>query len=162
VVATVGFGGHNMQDKFLRILAAQLAVGDPQKHPEFAGTVASVDTRDFWREVDESPTNQDYHYNRNAETYMLVGDALGRAMVGLLGGKAEPLPRPPRPKRVTQQQTAEPSEEEKAAAQKALAPIILDGIAASYVANPRYNAALVSEAAGEKLQAPLCPVQNTQ
>lgn len=150
VVATVGFGGHNMADKFLRILEAQMAVGDPKKHPEFAGTVASVDTRDFWREVDESPTSQDYHYNRNAETYMLVGDALGRAMVGLLGGKAEPLPQSPRPKRVTQQQTAEQSEEEKATAQAALAPIILDGIAASYVANPRYNAALLSEAAGEK------------
>ena len=150
VVATVGFGGHNMADKFLSILDAQMAVGDPKKHPEFAGTVASVDTRDFWREVDESPTSQDYHYNRNAETYMLVGDALGRAMVGLLGGKAEPLPQAPRPRRVAGQQTSEPSEEEKAAAQKALTPIILDGIAASYVANPRYNAALLAEAAGER------------
>jgi len=150
VVATVGFGGHNMADKFLRILEAQMAVGDPKKHAEFAGTVASVDTRDFWREIDESPTSQDYHYNRNAETYMLVGDALGRAMVGLLGGNADALPQAPRPKRVAGQQTAEPSEEEKAAAQKALAPIILDGIAASYVANPRYNASLLNEAAEEK------------
>ncbi len=119
VVATVGFGGHNMQDKFLQILNAQMAVGNAKLHPEFARTVASVDTRDFWREVDESPTNQDYHYNRNAETYMLVGDALGRAMVGLLGGKAEPLPQTPRPKRTAGQQSTEPSEEEKAAAQKA-------------------------------------------
>jgi hypothetical protein len=152
VVATVGFGGHNMADKFLRILEAQMAVGDTKKHPEFAGTVASVDTRDFWREVDESPRSQDYHYNRNAETYMLVGDALGRAMVGLLGGKAEPFPQAPRPKRVAGQQTAEPSEEEKAAAQKALTPIILDGIAASYVANPRYNKSLLQEAGGERPQ----------
>jgi alpha-galactosidase len=82
-VATVGFGGHHMADKFLRILQAQMAVGDPKKHPEFAGTVASVDTRDFWREVDESPKSQDYHYNRNAETYLRVGEALGRAMAGL-------------------------------------------------------------------------------
>ncbi len=152
VVATVGFGGHNMADKFVKILNAQMAVGDPKKHPEFAGTVASVDTRDFWREVDESPRGQDYHYNRNAETYMLVGDALGRAMVGLLGGKAEALPQASRPKRVAGQQTAEPSEEEKAAAQKALAPIILDGIAASYVANPRYNKSLLQEAGGERPQ----------
>ena len=28
-------------------------VGDWKQHPEYAGTVASVDTRDFWREVDE-------------------------------------------------------------------------------------------------------------
>jgi alpha-galactosidase len=152
VVGSNGFGGYNMQDKFVRILKAQMAVGDPKKHPEYAGTVASVDTRDFWREVDESPKGEDYHYNRNAETYVLIGDALGRAMVELLGGKAEPLPQTPRPKRVAQDQTAEPSEEEKAAAQKALRPIILDGIAASYVANPRYNKSLLQEAAGERPQ----------
>ena len=152
VVATVGFGGHNMQEKFLRILKAQMAVGDPKKHPEYAGNVASVDTRDFWREVDESPMGQDYHYNRNAETYMLIGDALGRAMVKLLGGKAKPFPLAPRPKRVIAEQGAEPSEKEKAAAQKALKPIILDGIAASYIANPRYNKALLQEVAGERPQ----------
>ncbi|MDE0756417.1 MAG: hypothetical protein OSB26_17390 [Woeseiaceae bacterium] len=152
VVATIGFGGHNMQDKFLRILKAQMAVGDPKQHPEYAGNVASVDTRNFWREVDESPMGQDYHYNRNAETYMLIGDALGRAMVRLLGGRAEPFPLAPRPKRVTAEQGAEPSEEEKAATQKALKPIILDGIAASYIANPRYNKALLQEAAGERPQ----------
>ena len=152
VVATVGFGGHNMQEKFLRILKAQLAVGDAKQHPEYAGTVASVDTRDFWREVDESPTNQDYHYHRNAETYMLIGDALGREMVRLLGGKAEPLPQAARPQRVSVQETAEPSEAERVAAQKALTPIILDGIAASYVANPRYQPTLLQEAASERPQ----------
>ena len=150
VVATVGFGGHRMQDKFLRILKAQMAVGDPKRHPEYAGTVASVDTRNFWREVDESPTNQDYHYNRNAETYMLIGDALGRAMVGLLGGKVEPLAQAPRPARVAGRQAAELSEEEKAAAQKALRPVIMEGIAQAYIANRRYNAALLSEAGGQR------------
>ena len=152
VVATVGFGGHRMADKYLEILKAQMAVGDPKKHPEFAGMVASVDTRDFWREVDESPRSQDYHYNRNAETYMLVGDALGRAMVRLLGGTAEALPQTPRPKPAVQQATSEPTDQEKAAAQAALAPIILDGIAASYVANPRYNKSLLQEASGQRPQ----------
>ena len=150
VIATVGFGGHNMADKFVRILKAQMAVGDPKKHPEFAGTVASVDIRDFWREVDESPTGQDYHYNRNAETYMLVGDALGRAMVRLLGGKAEALPQAARPKPAAKQATSEATEQEKAAAQTALAPIVMDGIAPAYIANRRYNAALLSEASGAK------------
>ena len=152
VVATIGFGGHNMQDKFLRIVKAQLAVGDAKQHPEYAGNVASVDTRDFWREVDESPTNQDYHYNRNAETYLLIGDALGRAMVGLLGGKAEPLPQTSRPKRAAGPTTGEPSEKEKAAAQRTLRPIILDGIAASYATSPRYSKSLQEEAAGERPQ----------
>ncbi len=152
VVATIGFGGHNMQEKFLKIHQAQMDVGDVKKHPEYAGNVASVDTRDFWREVDESPKGEDYHYNRNAETYMLIGDALGRSMVRLLGGKAEPFPVAPRPKRVTAEQGAELSEEEKAAARKALKPIILDGIAASYIANPRYNKSLLQEVAGERPQ----------
>jgi len=150
VIATVGFGGHNMSDKYLKILEAQMAVGDPKKHPEFAGTVASVDIRDYWRQVDESPTSQDYHYNRNAETYMLVGDALGRAMVRLLGGKAKALPQAPRPKPAAQPATAKPTEQEEAAAQAALAPIIMDGIAPAYIANPRYNAALLREASGKR------------
>lgn len=150
VVASVGFHGHNMAEKFLDILKAQMAVGDSTKHPEYAGTVASVDTRDFWREVDESPTNQDYHYNRNAETYMLVGDALGRAMVKLLGGNAEALPQAPRPKPIGQDVASQPTEEEIAAAQKALAPIILDGIAQSYMNNPRYSKSLAAEANEER------------
>ncbi|NQT82574.1 hypothetical protein HQ563_06100 [bacterium] len=150
VIATVGFGGHNMADKFLRILDAQMAIGDPKKHPEFAGTVASVDTRNFWREVDESPMSQDYHYNRNAETYLLVGDALGRAMVRLLGGKAETLPQAARPQPVAQQASPDPAQQDEAAGKAALAPIILDGMAPGYIADPRYNAALLSEASGEK------------
>lgn len=84
VVATVGFGGKEMGENHLQTLEAQMAVGDPVKHPEFAGNVLSVDTRDFWRSADESPKKQGYHYNRNAETYVLVGDALGRAMVELV------------------------------------------------------------------------------
>ncbi|UCG48398.1 MAG: hypothetical protein JSU94_01225, partial [Phycisphaerales bacterium] len=113
-------------------------------------TVASVDTRDFWREVDESPMSQDYHYNRNAETYLLVGDALGRAMVRLLGGQAEPLPPSAGPKPVAQQASPEQGQKDEAAAQAALAPIIMDGMAPGYIADPRNNAALLSEAGGEK------------
>jgi len=86
VIATLGFGGDKKPDKFLRILEAQMAVADPKKHPEFAGNVATVDTRPFWREASVSPKSQDYHYNRNAETYYLVGEALGKSMVKLQGG----------------------------------------------------------------------------
>ncbi|UCG49785.1 MAG: hypothetical protein JSU94_08375 [Phycisphaerales bacterium] len=85
VIATIGFGGWDMSPDgaYGKIHAAQMAVSDPVKHPEFAGNVMTVDTRGYWREVAESPANQGYHYNRNAETYMLVGDAMGRAMIGL-------------------------------------------------------------------------------
>ncbi|MHC4085776.1 MAG: sialate O-acetylesterase [Planctomycetota bacterium] len=150
VIATVGFGGYDMAEKYLSILKAQMAVSDPKKHPEFAGTVASVDTRDFWREIDESPVSQDYHYNRNAETYLLVGDALGRAMVRLLGGNAEAPGQGARPQPVAQQASPEPAEQDEAAAKAALAPIIMDGMVQDYIADPRNNAALLSEASGEK------------
>lgn len=152
VVATVGFGGHGMNEKYLPILAAQMAVGDPKQHPEFAGTVASVDIRDFWREVDDSPVSQDYHYNRNAETYLLVGDALGRAMVRLLGGKAEALPKTGRPKTVAQKTSTEPTEQEKAAGRTALVPIVMDSMAPDYILDPRNLPALVSEANGKRPQ----------
>jgi hypothetical protein len=151
VVATVGFQGHNMDEKFVRIFNAQMAVSDPGKHPEFAGNVASVNTRDFWREVDESPTNQDYHYNRNAETYMLIGDAIGRAMVGLKGGKMTALPLEERPKKAPKDPSAE-AKEPDAVAKAALAPIVVDGIAAEYMANPKNNPALLAAATGEKPQ----------
>ncbi|MGA0869384.1 MAG: sialate O-acetylesterase, partial [Planctomycetota bacterium] len=142
VVGTVGFGGAAMADKFLRILDAQMAVGDADRHPEFAGRVASVDTRPFWREVDESPKNQDYHYHRNAETYLLIGDALGRAMVGLRGGVA--AERPVAVRRAARGGSAA-SGERTAAEREALRPIVLDGIAAAYARDPRQRAALEQE-----------------
>ena len=58
--------------------------GETGKHPEFKGNVKTVETRDFWRDAEISPRNQGFHYNQNAETYMLVGEALGEGMVELL------------------------------------------------------------------------------
>ncbi len=53
--------------------------------PEFAGTVAFVSTRQFVRKAEESPNpTHGHHEFGNAETYFLVGDALGKAMVALL------------------------------------------------------------------------------
>ena len=99
VIATIGFGGWKMAGPHLTVANAQLAVsGEKGKYPEFAGNVLTVETRDFWRDSSVSPRNQGYHYNRNAETYMLVGDALGRAMVRLLGGRAEAPPHATKPK----------------------------------------------------------------
>jgi len=88
VIATIGFGGWKMTDHHLTVANAQLAVsGEKGKYPEFAGNVLTVETRDFWKELEESPRNQGFHYNGNAETYMMVGDALGRGMVQLLKKK---------------------------------------------------------------------------
>jgi len=83
-VLAVGCGNPGRTSFGLQIAEAQLAMNDTKKHPEFAGNVKCVDSRDFWREADVSPKNQGYHYNRNAETYMEVGNALGWAMADLL------------------------------------------------------------------------------
>jgi alpha-galactosidase len=84
VVATCGFnGGQGWEpgSSAETIFNAQMSVGDPAKHPEFAGTVRAVDTRPFYRAPEVSPRNQSFHYHGNAETFMLVGEAMGKAMV---------------------------------------------------------------------------------
>jgi hypothetical protein len=53
--------------------------------PEFQGNVLFVPTRDFVRPATESPNpTHGHHEFGNAETYFLVGDALGKGMVRLL------------------------------------------------------------------------------
>jgi hypothetical protein len=87
VIGTIGFGGWKLSGPHKVVADAQLAVsGDKGKYPEFKGNVLTVETRDFWREPEVSPRNQDFHYNQNAETYMLVGEAMGKGMVKLLEG----------------------------------------------------------------------------
>ena len=83
-VLATGCGNPGREGFGLQIAEAQLAVGDAKKHPEFAGNVKAVDSRDLWREATVSPKNQGYHYNRNAETFMEVGLRLGWAMADLL------------------------------------------------------------------------------
>ena len=125
-IATVGFHGKDMPEHYVKIAEAQLAVANPKRHPELAGTVKTIDTRPFWREPHISPKNQDYHYNHNAETYMLCGDALGRAMVEMKGGKVEypeggmikPIDAPPL--------MPEASEEKLKQMTSAMRPIIMD------------------------------------
>ena len=84
-VLATGCGNPGRASFGLQIAEAQIAIADAKKHPEFAGNVQCVDSRDLWREVDVSPKNQGHHYNRNAETYMETGLRLGWAMAELLG-----------------------------------------------------------------------------
>ncbi len=85
VLATIAFEGNDLKGHGLTIAEAQLAVsGETGNYPEFEGNVKCIDARPFWRDKSVSPTGAGYHYNHNAETYLLVGDALGNAMVGLL------------------------------------------------------------------------------
>jgi len=147
VIATAGFQGYRLSEtSWWGIWEAQMAVGDAKQHPEFAGNVASVDTRDFWREIEESPKSQDYHYHRNAETYLLIGDAMGRAMVRLHGGKAEEIPKSDREQKVTAEMAIpakpDPTAEQKAAHLVATKPFILNVLLPSFVANPRNQPAV--------------------
>lgn len=151
VVATVGFHGYRiMSGNWKGVWEAQMAVGDPQQHPEFEGNVASVDTRDFWREIEESPRNQDYHYHRNPEFYLLTGEATGRAMVRLLGGEAQTMPKSNREAKTLAAMKAEaarpiPSQADIAASMAATKPMILDGVMQAYLNNPRNQKALVAD-----------------
>ena len=82
VIGVSGFGGRNQSvDRRLGIIAAQHAVANRR---EFKGSVASVETRDFFRPAEQSPSRQGYHWNGNAETFYLIGEGMGQAMVRLL------------------------------------------------------------------------------
>ncbi len=64
------------------ILDAMLAVdGKSGKYPEFKGNVATV----YSHPLSQGGSSGN-HYGGHAETYMNVGEAMGRAMVGLLQG----------------------------------------------------------------------------
>jgi len=150
VVATVGFHGYRLPAQWQGVWEAQMAVGDPKQHPEFAGNVASIDTRDFWREAEESPKNQDYHYNWNAETYMLVGETMGRAMVRLLGGEAEAIPKSDREARAAAEDAKpKPTAAQLAAHWAAMKPMLVEGALASFLRNPKNQTELQANLAGK-------------
>jgi Carbohydrate esterase, sialic acid-specific acetylesterase len=83
VIAETGMSGpEETHPRALSLMKAQAAVAE---HKEFKGNVAFVSTRAFWRPKEQSPSGQGYHWNSNAETYYLIGEAMGEAMKRLLG-----------------------------------------------------------------------------
>jgi alpha-galactosidase len=87
VIADSGFGGRNQKvGRRLGIRKAQAAVA---KYPEFKGNVFTVETQDFFRPGEESPSRQGYHWNCNAETYFLIGNGMGEAMKKLTAAGAK-------------------------------------------------------------------------
>jgi len=93
VIANTGMGGWTIPEearykqRVEKLMDDQLALADPERHPEFAGTVAGVETRDFQRTPEESPSGQGFHWLRNWETFYLIGKNMGDAMVELLETK---------------------------------------------------------------------------
>ena len=85
VIAETGMTGPDEKHpRALSLMKAQRAVAE---HEEFQGNVAFVPTQQFWRPAEQSPTQQGYHWNSNAETYYRIGDAMGKAMLPLLDAR---------------------------------------------------------------------------
>jgi alpha-galactosidase len=90
VIAVTGCGGRNptfgkpeQKEASDKVIAAQFAVA---RRPEFKGAALTVETRDFYRPQDPfGGNNQSIHWHANGESYWLVGEAMGRAMLDLLG-----------------------------------------------------------------------------
>jgi alpha-galactosidase len=87
VVAALGQYGKDMQPNNRKVHDAQMAVGDPAKHPELKGNVTSIDTIPFFLPKEKSPGGRDWDYFNNAESFLLIGEAMGKAMVELQKGK---------------------------------------------------------------------------
>lgn len=82
VIAETGMTGPTeTHPRALSLMKAQAAVAE---HAEFQGNVAFVGTKSFWRPQEQSPSGQGYHWNSNAETYYLIGEAMGEAMKKLI------------------------------------------------------------------------------
>jgi hypothetical protein len=83
VCATLGQTAKGAKGTEGQILEAQLAVdGKNGKYPEFKGNVATVYSKPLCH---GGASNS--HYGGNAETYMDIGEAMGRAMADLLTTK---------------------------------------------------------------------------
>jgi hypothetical protein len=72
---------------------------DAAARPGFKGTVLFVETHDFVRKPEDSPCpGHGHHEFANAETYFLVGNALGECMKKLLmEARVDKKPEPPKP-----------------------------------------------------------------
>lgn len=80
VLATLGEAKKGSGGNGGKVLEAQLAVdGSSGKYPEFKGNVATVYTHPL-----SLGGSGNSHYGGNSETYMNVGEAMGKAMVELL------------------------------------------------------------------------------
>jgi alpha-galactosidase len=85
VIAETGMSGR--EEKHPRALSLMTAQAAVAKHDEFQGNVAFVGTKEFFRPKAASPSGQAYHWNSNAETYYLIGEGMGKAMLRLIREK---------------------------------------------------------------------------
>ena len=86
VIGELGNGGRKANPKMRKFRAAQASAG------EYGITnVEFVKTASFARPAEESPNvGHGHHWFGNAESYFLVGDALGNSMVDLMSAQDKP------------------------------------------------------------------------
>ena len=85
VIAETGMTGlEERKPPALSLMKAQATVAE---QPEFRGNEAFVSGRTFWHPKQQSPNGQGYRWNSNAETYNLIGEAMGEAIERLLRAK---------------------------------------------------------------------------
>ncbi len=78
VIGELGNEGDRAGDNIKQIRKAQAAAAE---RSELGPQVAFVSTADFARPADQSPNvTHGHHWYGNAESYFLIGDALGHAM----------------------------------------------------------------------------------
>ena len=88
-IASSGMVGYDKTQPYRRedVINAEMKVAT---YPEFKGSVASVDTRPFARPpAPSSPSDQIYHWYWNSESYWLIGQSLGNAMIDLVKRREE-------------------------------------------------------------------------
>jgi hypothetical protein len=78
VVAALGQYGGQMTPQTRMVHDAQMAVGKDLPH------VASIDTIPFYFPKEQSPGGREWDYRKNAKSFLLIGEAMGKAMAGML------------------------------------------------------------------------------
>ncbi|MCH2101270.1 MAG: sialate O-acetylesterase [Planctomycetes bacterium] len=87
VIAETGMSGY--EEKHPRAISLMKAQASVAKREEFQRNVAFVGTKDFWRSKNDSPSGQAYHWNNTAETFYLIGESMGQAMLQLVTKQEE-------------------------------------------------------------------------
>ena len=84
VVAALGQYGNAMTPNTRKVHDAQMAVGDSAKHPAFNNNVAAIDTIPFYFLKENPPGAREWDYSNNAQSSLLIGEAMGREMLRLM------------------------------------------------------------------------------
>ncbi len=85
VIGECGLCGPNETNpNSLLVMKAQKAAAEQS---EFKSNVVFVGIVNFYREPSESPTTQWHHWHQNAESYGLVDEGMGQAMLKLISQK---------------------------------------------------------------------------